>query len=178
MKENSAEKKREAKYLLEMTHENWKTDIADCHGKYESLLQYKDFVVEDNLEKDQIIGALKVEVIELKQNYNADMKEINRLHRVAIAKWRSKLEIMTERKVTLEKKLLKESETVYYWYQKHQLLHEQLKVEKKEAVKAAKKVKKEWVGVVGLVKEKKRREKRIRLTAEQREEKEREIRRE
>ena len=38
MRENSAEKKREAKYLLEMTHENWKTDIADCHGKYESLL--------------------------------------------------------------------------------------------------------------------------------------------
>ena len=37
-KETSAEKKREAKYLLEMTHKNWKTDIADCHGKYESLL--------------------------------------------------------------------------------------------------------------------------------------------
>jgi hypothetical protein len=74
------------------------------------------------LEKDQIIQALKTEIIELNQTYKADMNEINRVHSIALSKWRSKLDSMTKRKVTLEKKLLKESETVFYWYQKHQLL--------------------------------------------------------
>ena len=106
------------------------------------------------------------------------MNEINRVHSIALSKWRSKLDSMTKRKVTLEKKLLKESETVFYWYQKHQLLFDQLKVEKKTAVKKERKMKKDWVGVVDKVKERKAREKKLRMTAQQREEKEREMRRE